>query len=151
MASAEPAKPPEVGFEVATPILRVENLATSLDYYTRVLGFKIPWQDREVACVVRGKVSIFLCQGDQGHSGGWVWVGVEDTDALREEYRRTGARVRHEPANYPWAYEMQVQDPDGNVLRIGSEPKRDLPRGEWLDMDGDLWAPMPDGSWRRAG
>jgi hypothetical protein len=27
------------------------------------------------------------------------------------------------PTNFPWALEMQVKDPDGNVLRIGSEPK----------------------------
>jgi hypothetical protein len=24
--------------------------------------------------------------------------------------------------NRPWAYEMQVEDPDGHVLRFGSEP-----------------------------
>jgi hypothetical protein len=31
------------------------------------------------------------------------------------------------PTNFPWALEMQVEDPDGNVLRIGSEPKTDRP------------------------
>jgi hypothetical protein len=27
------------------------------------------------------------------------------------------------PTKYPWALEMQLEDPDGNVLRIGSERK----------------------------
>jgi hypothetical protein len=27
------------------------------------------------------------------------------------------------PTNFPWALEMHVEDPDGNVLRLGSEPK----------------------------
>jgi len=27
------------------------------------------------------------------------------------------------PQNYSWAYEFRVEDPDGNVLRVGSEPR----------------------------
>ena len=27
-----------------------------------------------------------------------------------------------EPMNYPWALEFQIEDPDGNVIRFGSEP-----------------------------
>ena len=41
---------------------------------------------------------------------------------------------------------MQVADPDGNVLRIGSDPDPAQPRGEWLDMYGDRWQRQPDGS-----
>ena len=55
------------------------------------------------------------------------FVGVEDVEALFEEYTGKGARIRHPPTNYPWAYEMQVEDPDGHVLRFGSEPKVDRP------------------------
>jgi hypothetical protein len=44
---------------------------------------------------------------------------------------------------------MQVEDPDGNVLRMGSEPIDGQPIGEWLDMDGVSWIPQPDGSWKR--
>jgi len=57
--------------------------------------------------------------------------------------------VRHPPTNYPWALEMQVEDPDGNVLRIGSEPKAGEPYGEWLDMNGVRWLKLPDGSYQR--
>lgn len=31
--------------------------------------------------------------------------------------------IRHLPTYYPGAYEMQVEDLDGNVLRFGSDPK----------------------------
>lgn len=34
---------------------------------------------------------------------------------------------------------MQVEDPDGNILRIGSGPLESEPYGEWLDMNGDRW------------
>ena len=38
---------------------------------------------------------------------------------------RLFARFLHLPTNRPWAYEMQVVDPDGHVLRFGSEPRED--------------------------
>ena len=132
-----------VAFEGVTPILRVRDVPSSIEYYVRTLGFKLDWQSPYFASVSRGKCHIFLSQGDQGHSGGWVWVGVEDADALLEDYRRTGAKIRHPPTNYSWAYEMQVEDIDGNVLRLGSDPRENEPFGEWLDMDGKHWPPMP--------
>lgn len=135
-----------VTFEGVYPILRVRDLTASLDYYTRVLGFGIDWQAPGViASVSRGRCGIFLCEGDQGHTGGWVWIGVSDVEAVHAEYVRAGATIRHPPASYSWAYEMQVADPDGDVLRIGSEPREDLPAGDWLDMDGRLWRPTPSG------
>jgi hypothetical protein len=36
----------------------------------------------------------------QGHSGTWVWIGVNNADALREEFLAKGARLRHPPTNY---------------------------------------------------
>ena len=139
-----------VGFECVTPILPVRNLAASIDYYTRVLGFKVDWQEPNIAgSVSRGRCHIMLCEGDQGHPGTWVWIGVEDCERLLEEYQRRGAKIRHQPTNYHWAYKMQIEDLDGNVLRMGSEPKIDRPIGEWFDMRGDIWAKSPDGGWTR--
>ena len=51
------------------------------------------------------------------------------------------------PTNYHWAYEMQVEDLDGNVLRFGSDPKPDQPVGEWLDMRGERWVRSTAGEW----
>jgi hypothetical protein len=34
---------------------------------------------------------------------------------------------------------MQVEDLDGNVLRLGSDPRAGEPDGEWLDMHGRRW------------
>lgn len=135
-------------FEGVTPIFRIADLAASITYYVDVLGFKVRWQDAIFACVARDRCSIFLSVGDQGHPGAWAWAGVADADVLFDEYRAKGAKIRHPPSNYPWALEMQVEDLDGNVLRLGSEPKNDRPDGEWLDMDGVRWARSADG-WTR--
>jgi hypothetical protein len=90
---------------------------------------------------------LFLVQGDQGNPGSWVWVGVSDVDLVHAEYLRSGAKIRQPPTNFPWACEMQVEDLDGNVLRVGSESKPDEPIGPWRDMHGSLWKQQPDGTW----
>ena len=45
--------------------------------------------------------------------------------------------------------EMQIRDLDGNVLRLGSEPRAGEPFGPWLDMRGDRWIQDSDGKWSR--
>jgi hypothetical protein len=72
----------------------------------------------------------------------------DDINTLLREYRKSGAEIRHAPTNYPWAYEMQVEDLDGNVLRMGCEPLSNQPTGEWLDRKGCRWLPLPEGGWK---
>jgi catechol 2,3-dioxygenase-like lactoylglutathione lyase family enzyme len=109
-------------FERIDPILRVEDMARSVRYYVDVLGFEsAPWGTDEFTSVGRDGRGLYLCRGGQGRGGAWVWVGVGDVRALYRAYRDRGARIRMEPTNLPWALEMQVEDPDGNVLRFGSE------------------------------
>jgi catechol 2,3-dioxygenase-like lactoylglutathione lyase family enzyme len=138
----------KVSFSTAAPILRVERLAASVEYYVTVLGFKIEWEETPViASISRDRCCLYLVQGDQGHVGGWVWIGVGDTQALFEEWRKKGARIRHPPTNYYWGLEMQVEDLDGNVLRLSSDRVPDRPNGEWLDMHRRAWLQAPDGTW----
>jgi uncharacterized glyoxalase superfamily protein PhnB len=101
--------------------------------------------------VTRDEATLMLSQGDQGHPGCWVYVGVSDADALHAELLARGALVRHPPTNYPWgARELHVTDPDGHVLRFGSEAVEGEPIGDWLDGDGVRWIPRADGSWHTA-
>jgi catechol 2,3-dioxygenase-like lactoylglutathione lyase family enzyme len=110
-------------FECASPILSVADLARSVAYYVDVLGFtNADWGGDDFTCVSRDAASIYLSEGDQGQPGTWVWVGVEDVAALHREYEARGAMILHPPENFPWAREMKVGDPDGHVLRFGSDP-----------------------------
>jgi predicted enzyme related to lactoylglutathione lyase len=114
-------------FECANPILNVADMARSLRYYVEVLGFtNAEWGSDDFTCVTRDNAAIYLSDGDQGQPGTWVWIGVADVEALYEEFRATGASVLHPPQNFPWACEMKVGDPDGHVLRFGSDPKDDV-------------------------
>jgi catechol 2,3-dioxygenase-like lactoylglutathione lyase family enzyme len=138
----------------ATPILRVREMKASVDYYVNKLGFHVQWgyPDRGesfFASIARGDCNLFLSVGDQGNPGAWVWIDGKDVDALHEEFAAAGAKIRNPPTNYSWALEMQVEDLDGNVLRFGSDPRKGEPDGPWLDMYGDLWIRLEDGSHRK--
>jgi catechol 2,3-dioxygenase-like lactoylglutathione lyase family enzyme len=106
------------------PILYVSSLDASIQYYRERLGFTFDWTDGEppdFASVTRGDTQIFMCQRCQGHPGGWIWVTTPDVDKLYADLVRRGAKIQARPENKPWGVrEMQVADPDGNVLRIGS-------------------------------
>ncbi|MEO8658769.1 MAG: glyoxalase superfamily protein [Bryobacteraceae bacterium] len=111
-----------VHFENSTPILRVEDMQASLHFYVDLLGFKkARWGDDNFTSVNRGNAGIYLSRQGQGRGGAWVWVGVADATELHKEFAARGVTFHLPPTNFPWALEFQVEDPDGNVLRFGSE------------------------------
>ena len=122
-------------FECLTPILRVKNFAASMDYYVHTLGFSKRWDWGEppaFGCIARGKVEIFLSAGGQGQPGTWMSIFMTDVDALHEEYQKSGAIIRQPPTNMPWGIrEMNVQDPDGHRLRMGSGHKGPVDEAGW--------------------
>ena len=111
------------------PILRVENRQATLRFYLDILGVQnANWGSKEFTSVSRDGARLYLCQGGQGKGGAWVWIGVDDVCRLHEELKARGVAIRLPPTNCPWALEMQIEDPDGNVLRLGSEPRDDRAR-----------------------
>jgi predicted enzyme related to lactoylglutathione lyase len=116
--------PITVHFENSQPILRVESIETSLRFYVGLLGFRhADWGSRDFTCITRDSAVIYLCRGDQGRGGAWVWIGVDDAQKLHDALKARGVAIRMPLTNHSWALEFQVEDPDGNVIRFGSEPK----------------------------
>jgi uncharacterized glyoxalase superfamily protein PhnB len=126
-----------IKFGHATPVLRVSEMAKSLAYYQQALGFEVAFrvpnnEHAYFAGIFRGEASLFLSVGDQGHFGSWVWIDGKDVTALYAELVEKGAVIRNPPTNYSWALEIQVEDPDGNILRFGSDPIPGQSQGAWL-------------------
>ncbi|MFF2777134.1 glyoxalase superfamily protein [Streptomyces sp. NPDC058052] len=105
--------------EEAIPILRVEDAAAAVAWYGR-LGFAEQWVHRfepgfpAFVEVARGGVRLFLSE----HTGDarpdtLVYLRVRDVGAIASEF---GAQVQ----DMPWASEIELRDPDGNRLRIGT-------------------------------
>src|SRR5436190_15910895 len=125
---------PKHQVECIIPVLRVGDLQRSVSFYTGVLGFVLDWSGKEgtkICSVSRDGCCIMLSEGDMGNPGTWVWIGLED-ESLFKFLRGQSKEVRiiQEPKNRPWAYEMKMEDPDGNVLWLGTEPRKDEPFDE---------------------
>jgi ankyrin repeat protein len=124
-AGADPKERAVNRFESAVPILNVRDVTASIAYYVEKLGFEKEWDwgnPPSFGCVFRDQVRIFLCKDGQGSPGTWISIFVQDVDALYEDYKQRGAIIREPPENYPWGLrEMNVEDPDGHCLRVGSE------------------------------
>lgn len=115
--------PARVRFENSQPILRVESMEKALEFYVGLLGFQnASWGGNDFTSVNRDQAGIYLCRGDQGTGRAWIWIGVEDAAKLHDEFMARGVAILMPPRNFPWALEMHVEDPDGNVIRFGSEP-----------------------------
>jgi hypothetical protein len=105
--------------EEVIPILRVGNAAAAVAWYGR-LGFAEEWVHRfepglpAFVSIARGGVRLFLSE----HSGDarpdtLIYLRRNDVDAVAAEF---GVVV----TEAPWAREIELRDPDGNRLRIGT-------------------------------
>ena len=110
--------------ENVTPILNVSDMNRSLAFYTDILGFeKAGWGDDSFTSIIRDNMGIYLCKGGQGVSGTWIWIGFDgDIFSLHQQLKAKGVTIQLPPTNFSWAYELQVVDPDGHVLRFGTDP-----------------------------
>lgn len=112
-----------IGFEGSSPIFRVEDMRRAVAFYEK-LGFKnAPWGTDDFTSVNRDRAGIYLCKAGQGRGGAWAWIGVDDARKLHDEYLAREIAIKLPPTNFAWALEIHVEDPDGNVLRLASEPE----------------------------
>jgi catechol 2,3-dioxygenase-like lactoylglutathione lyase family enzyme len=117
MSASHPSK-----FQNITPILCVADFEASMEYYTKKLGFQRAWdwgKPKSFGCVRRDGIDVFLCLKGQGQPGTWIFVTVQDVDALHAECAATGATIVQPPTDQPWGCrELVVRDPDGHTIRF---------------------------------
>lgn len=105
--------------EEVVPILRVADAAASVAWYRR-LGFARQWEHRfppglpAFVEVARGGVRLFLSEHEgDARPDTLVYLRVRDVEAIAAEFGVTAGEA-------PWAREIELRDPDGNRLRIGT-------------------------------
>jgi len=111
------------------PILSVKDMHVSRHFYKDILGFEeAGWGTDDFTSVNRDNSGIYLCKGGQGNPGTWLWVGFDgNIIQLHEQLKAKGVTIKQPPVNYSWALEMHVEDPDGHVLRFGTDPDYNKP------------------------
>ena len=124
------------------PNLWVSDLTAALRFYAGLLGFRVGWRwsdarscfldadeptEPGTALVSRDRVQIILTRTAGSHTTR-LHLDVHtaaQVDRLCREWRERGADIAEPPFVRPWGmYEMRLQDPDGNVLRVSSPPAR---------------------------
>ncbi|MFE6719831.1 glyoxalase superfamily protein [Streptomyces albidoflavus] len=105
--------------EEVVPILRVADAAAAVAWYER-LGFARQWEHRfapELPAFVelaRSGVRLFLSEHEgDARPDTLVYLRVRDVEAIAAEFGVTAEDA-------PWAREIELRDPDGNRLRIGT-------------------------------
>lgn len=110
--------------ENVTPILYVNDMSQSLAFYVDILGFrKAEWGDENFTAINRDNTGLYLCKGGQGLPGTWVWIGFDgDIFSLHQQLKSKGVTIKLPPTNFSWACEMHIEDPNGHILRFGTDP-----------------------------
>ena len=103
------------------PELPLTDVAAGVTHYRDVLGFRINYQQHDIAVMDRDNVRLLLIARSERHTGiGSPYVYVENADALHAELQAKGANLRGEPVSRPWGLrEFQVLDPEGNRITFG--------------------------------
>jgi catechol 2,3-dioxygenase-like lactoylglutathione lyase family enzyme len=118
-----------IHIENIVPVLSVKDMNASRAFYIGILGFEeAEWGSDDFTSIGRDRWGIYFCKGAQGNPGTWIWIGFGgDIIALHEELKSKGVAIKLPPTNFSWAMEMQIEDPDGHVLRFATDPDSHKP------------------------
>jgi len=110
----------------------VDDVATSIDFYTKLLDFEVLTNAAPAfADVKRGNLRLLLSgprssagrpmpDGVTPGPGGWnrIHFIVDDIDTEVERLRQAGATFRNETIEGPGGKQILLQDPAGNVVEL---------------------------------
>jgi glyoxylase I family protein len=111
---------------------QVRDVARSVEFYTKVLGFALDFQNLPAFGQVSvGDLKLILSgpgasgsrpmpDGRQQEPGGWnrVILHVKDLAARVPELKKRGVHFRNELEVGPGGKQIQVEDPDGNAVEL---------------------------------
>ncbi|WP_299691339.1 glyoxalase superfamily protein [uncultured Tateyamaria sp.] len=112
----------------ATPVLRVSDYARARAFYVDVLGFEVREEAGEPVTgfgILRaGQAQIFLMawNGPEAAYDSWrVYLYPENFAATVAAIRATGTAIKGPTVTEYGMREVEVTDPDGNVLCLGED------------------------------
>jgi glyoxylase I family protein len=132
--AAESQKPEQHAFVKKVHGIRyqVSDVARSVAFYTRNLGFRLEHQQLPaIASVSLGEARVLLTgpgasgsrampDGQQQASGGSnrVVLKVADLPGFIADLKQTGLHFRNEMESGPGGRQIQIEDPDGNPIEL---------------------------------
>ena len=112
----------------ATPVLRVADYRRARAFYTDILGFDVIEEagepDTGFGILRAGKAQLFLMawNGAEADHDGWrVYLYPEDLSGRVAHMKTTGTAFSGPLVTEYGMREVEVRDPDGNVLCLGED------------------------------
>lgn len=111
--------------ESVSPILSVNDLAKSIDFYRHALGFDLAWawgEPSDIAAVCRDGVEITLTQRTSAKPTGaaHIYLVVSGIDDYYETLVDAGVTMVVSIGDRPYGMrDFRIADPSGNELSIG--------------------------------
>ena len=112
----------------ATPVLRVNDYARARNFYVDQLGFEVIEEGGDPAqfgIVRRDNAQLFInaWDGAEEHYDGWrAYIHVDNIEATKQDLdARSIARTRGPVETEYGMAEIDVTDPDGNVICFGAD------------------------------
>lgn len=111
--------------ESVSPILSVNDLEKSIDFYRHALGFDLAWswgEPPDIAAVCRDGVEITLTQraGAKPAGAAHFYLGVSGIDGYYQSLVDAGVTIVVPLGDRPYGMrDFRMEDPSGNELSIG--------------------------------
>lgn len=110
----------------AATIFQVNNVETSIQYYTAILGFEVAFRYNDLAGLEYGPVLIYLSGPKQDAKKaigqGSIYIFIDEVDAYYNDIIAKGALLTISIDDRPYGMrDFGVKDPDGNYLAFGNE------------------------------
>ena len=110
----------------------VNDVQASIDFYTKLLGFKLEQQFGPAMAILRHKdMTLWLAgplssaakpmpDGSRPVSGGWnrMVIQVENLAAVVADLKGSGTRFRNEIIKGPGGSQILCEDPSGNAIEL---------------------------------
>jgi uncharacterized glyoxalase superfamily protein PhnB len=118
-----PIGDPELYYQAA-PILLVPDVATTADYYRRVLGFQSDPEGTspDYSVVWRDHAAVHFASGERVSAGVRLFFWVKDVERIYREVQANGARITVPIETRPYGIrDFSIEDPNGVVLVFGQD------------------------------
>ena len=112
----------------AIPVFHVQDIESSVRFYTEVLGFAQGFRYGTYVGLKLGECEIHICPpGDVGPrtGGGNAYVICDEVDDYFSKVMAAGAKPKSKPTDRRYGMrDFVVFDPDGNQLSFGCDNER---------------------------
>ena len=109
-------------FIQSAPILQVDDVIESTDYYRDILGFNCDFVSPEYGVVWRDNAAIHFGRSDETQKAARLFLWLIDVDRYYQEILQRGARISIEIADRDYKIrDFAVEDINGAILVFGQD------------------------------